>query len=229
VTIERTSVRKGDIMKRLATLLAFILILSSGPGLFAAGAPKMPKAQPLLTPKQKAVSAFNEGIAHRDKAWKYEEKLAKESNAKKSAKLEAKIRREYEKTIKYCTSATELDPNLFQAYGSLGYALRKTGDHARALVAYDRALELAPGYAEAIEYRGEAYLGLDRINDAKLAYLVLVNGGSDRAGELLTAMRKYVDEKSAAGTDVAEFADWVAKREGVARMSGATASAGDSW
>ena len=116
-----------------------------------------------------------------------------------------------------------------QAYRSLGYALRKTGDYVRSLEAYDKALELSPGYAEAIEYRGEAYLGLDRVEEAKRAYLTLLNGGNARAGELLTAMRKYVDEKRSEGGDVAELADWVVKRESLAGMNGATASSGGSW
>jgi tetratricopeptide (TPR) repeat protein len=38
---------------------------------------------------------------------------------------------------------------------------------------YSKALELNPAYPEAIEYRGEAYLGLNKINEAKEAYMAL--------------------------------------------------------
>ena len=41
----------------------------------------------------------------------------------------------------------------------MGYAYRKTGDFAKALEMYDQAITMAPGlYAEAVEYRAEAYL-----------------------------------------------------------------------
>ena len=53
----------------------------------------------------------------------------------------------------------------------------------------DRALELAPDYGEAIEYRAEAYLGLDRIDDAKKAYMQLFNLDRALADELMEAMR----------------------------------------
>ena len=53
----------------------------------------------------------------------------------------------------------------------MGFAYRKTGDYAKALEMYDKALALQPGFPDAIEYRGEAYLALNRIDDAKQAYL----------------------------------------------------------
>ncbi len=216
-------------MKRFIHWISILALLVVAPALFASGAPKVtPQSQ--LTPQQKAARSFNEGIRHRDKARKYEEALKSETEAEKIAKLEAKIVKEYEKAIDDYKDAIENDPNMFQAYGSMGYALRKSGDYSSSLEAYDKALTLAPGYAEAIEYRGEAYLALGRVNDAKIAYLTLSNGGSDRAGELLVAMRTFVDQKQQSGVDVAEFSEWVAKREAVQTMSGATAStSGGSW
>jgi hypothetical protein len=40
----------------------------------------------------------------------------------------------------------------------MGFALRKTGEPVKALEMYDKALALAPGFPDALEYRGEAYL-----------------------------------------------------------------------
>ena len=56
---------------------------------------------------------------------------------------------------------------------SLGYAYRKVGEYAPVLKAYDRALESAPNYVEAIVYRAGAYLGLGRLSEAKVAYETL--------------------------------------------------------
>ena len=49
----------------------------------------------------------------------------------------------------------------------LSSAGQDQSDSAKPL--YDEALRLSPAYNEAIEYRGEAYLGLNRIEDAKAA------------------------------------------------------------
>ena len=216
-------------MKRTLVIAALALALPMG-SLYASGAPKVPQQK--LSVEEQAARSFNEGIRQRDKAWKYEKELASETNPAKVAKLEGKIEKAYDKAIRYYEKAIKGDSNLFQAHGSLGYALRKTGRYAEALVAYDRALELAPGYAEAMEYRAEAYLGLGRLDDAKRAYLTLFAGGSDRSAELLVAMRKWVDKNegssSVDGGDVTTFSRWVAQREKVAGMQGATASGG-SW
>ena len=70
-------------------------------------------------------------------------------------------------------------------------------------MAYDKALSLRPSYPEAIEYRGEAYLALNRVDDAKQAYLDLFAGNRKLADQLLVAMKSWVAEKrSASGGDV---------------------------
>ena len=56
----------------------------------------------------------------------------------------------------------------------MGFAYRKTGDYAKALEMYDQAIKMAPGFfPEAVEYRAEAYLALNRIDDARQSYLDL--------------------------------------------------------
>ena len=87
--------------------------------------------------------------------------------------------------------------------------------------AYDRALAIKPGYAEAIEYRGHAYLGLNRLSEAKEAYLALYAGNRKLAASLLTAMQEWVGEHRAnsAGVDGAmleSFASWVSERSKIA-------------
>ena len=52
-----------------------------------------------------------------------------------------------------------------------------------------KALELKPGYPEALEYRGEAFLALNRISDAQQAYLDLFAANRGLADKLLSAMK----------------------------------------
>ena len=141
-------------------------------------------------------------------------------------RLASKIDKQYEKAARAFRSATEENPKMYQAFSSLGYALRKTGDYDGSLAAYNEALDINPGYVEAIEYRAEAYLGLDRLNEAKDAYLQLFREDRERADELMTAMQSWVEERqdnpgSLDASTVEEFTSWVEER---AEVSGNTAS-----
>ena len=130
--------------------------------------------------------------------------------------------------------ASEQVPDFHQAFSSLGYALRKTGKYPESLEAYDRALTIAPGYPEAIEYRGEAYLGLDRIEEAKGAYMQLFQIDRDRAAELMTAMKRWLDERHSEAGGLSDelidsFATWVEERGEMVAQVGTLASLGRSW
>lgn len=186
-------------------------------------------------PQQEAAAAYNRGLRQRDKAWELEKKLATKSTEADRAKLEAKIDKEYGKAIDSFREATEANPRMHQAYSSLGYALRKTGDYTASLSAYNRALELEPTYAEAIEYRGEAFLGLNRIDDAKEAYLELFRSDRARADELMEAMQQWVEERSVqpGGVDpdeLREFSAWVEERSAIAKQTASLVKNADrSW
>jgi tetratricopeptide (TPR) repeat protein len=202
-----------------------LVVLAAGSAL-AAGNRSMP-----TDPKDSAVMSYNDGIRARDKAWKLEKELAT-ADAGAKAKLEDRIQKAYQAAIRSQRTAVRYDPELFQAYGELGYALRKSGDHTAALEAYDKALSLKPGYANAIEYRAEAYLGLNRIAEARDAYMTLHNGGDAQNAKLLAdAMTKWLEARRADPAGVAaetidEFATWLSQRKeiGQATASGAAGS-----
>jgi tetratricopeptide (TPR) repeat protein len=65
------------------------------------------------------------------------------------------------------SAALEARPWLDNAHNLMGFAYRKLGDYPAALEAYDKALTLNPYNRGALEYLGEAYLELDRPDDAK--------------------------------------------------------------
>lgn len=188
---------------------------------------------PQPDPGQDAINSYNDGLKYRDRAWKYEQELATTQDPAQKAKLEEQIRKTYNAAVRCQRSAVRGNPTLYQAFSELGYALRKSGDYAAALEAYDKALSMQPNYAEALEYRAEAYLGLDRVNDAKDAYLLLYNGGDSKNAHLLaTAMTRWVtDRKTSPGSvssqAIDEFNTWLAQRKEISRET-ASASSG-SW
>jgi tetratricopeptide (TPR) repeat protein len=53
------------------------------------------------------------------------------------------------------------------AYNWLGYAVRRSGEPARAIPIYQKALAIDPKHRGAHEYIGEAYLMLQRLPEAK--------------------------------------------------------------
>ena len=157
------------------------------------------------------------------------------TDPKERAKADDKAKKEYEKALKDFKSAAAGSPQMYQAYNGMGFSYRKTGDYAKALEMYDRALALKPGFPDAIEYRGEAYLGLNRIEDAKNAYLEVLAADRKQADTLMAAMQKWIQDKKAnpAGVDpavVGGLETWVQGRAELARQTAAMGlSHGPRW
>jgi tetratricopeptide (TPR) repeat protein len=216
-----------EVHMRGSTALVVVAALSLSGLAAASGTRGLPQnTAPPLTPEQEAVEYFNDGVSHRDKADKLEKEALAEKDPAKQAKLLEKSKSQHEASIKKYQKAVAKDPKLFQAWGSLGYAYRKTGNYPTALEAYDKALALQSNYTPAIEYRAEAYLGLNRLGEVKAAYMMLFNADRARADELAAAMQKWVERRrsDAAGVDPAtldEFTKWVAERKQLSSQTSA--------
>lgn len=212
-------------------LSLLVLCLLIAPALFASSVPSMPAPSTPGMTQSNAAQSFNNGLRYRDRAWKAEKELATATDPARQKTLNEIIRKSYDADIRQQRDAVAANPNMFQAYTELGYALRKTGNYDESLQSYDKALQLMPNYGEAIEYRAEAYLGLNRVNDAKDSYLTLYNGGAkELAKQLGDAMQKWVTARKAtpgdvAGTSIDEFAKWISQRTEIA----GTAGTGSSW
>lgn len=214
------------IVKAVVTLVALVGVYQAVAGANGVSVPPSPapSASRPLTPEEMAVAAYNSGISHRDRALKAEAQAAKDKKDSDRVKNDKKAREEHDKALKDFTKAAGLNPSMAQAYNGMGFSYRKLGDYAKALENYDRALQLAPKFPDAIEYRGEAYLALNRLDDAKQAYLTLFAMDRKQADSLMTAMRDYVAKKKVdpSGVDAAAlsaFESWIAERAGVAEQT----------
>ena len=215
----------------LISMALLIGLFSQAPADAAGSKPATPTAPSVSetkTPEEAGKEFYNLGLKHRDKAWGFEDKAKAAATDADREKLLAKAQKQYAKAIPLFESATERIPNFHQAFSSLGYARRKTGDYEGSLKAYDHALTLAPFYGEAIEYRAEAYLGLGRLDEVKDAYMHLFAKERALADQLMAAMQTWVEEQRAeTGSDekVDAFAAWLAERgeiaEQTARLEGA--------
>ena len=180
-----------------------------------------------LTPEEQAKQVYNQGV----RAVKAADKLAKTAeeatDEKKKTKAQDKAKRQYENARGYFAAALQRKADMHEAWNYVGYTCRKLGDYEKALAAYDEALRLSPSYGEAIEYRGEAYLGLNRIEDAKNAYMQLFQSSRPLADQLMAAMQKWVGERRAAGNaapEVDALAQWIDERSNVARQTASLAT-----
>ena len=131
------------------------LTLGSSP-VRAAGDDPVPVPKPTNSPSLKTSAALltNEGIAL--------------SNAGDWQGAEGKYR-----------AAIRADRKIPEAWNGLGHALKMQRRYDGALLAYDQALKLRPNYPQALEYLGETYVELGRLDDARdvLARLAKLDGG----------------------------------------------------
>jgi tetratricopeptide (TPR) repeat protein len=231
-------------MSRAILILATTMFLSAG-ALWASGGRPAPMpsggmgtetsmANHAQTPAQMAATHYNDGLKQQEKGDHYTREAEETQDAKKRGKLEADAQKQYEKARDSYQSALRLDTTLFQAYGALGYVLRRLGDYNGSLASYGHALEINPAYTPAIEYRAEAYLGLGRVEDAKSAYISLFTADRKRADELSAAMAKWVTARRTdpAGIDpkaVEDLSTWLSQRQEIAKQTSALLPPNTRW
>ena len=183
---------------------------------------------PRSTPEDQAKDAYNSGVRSIKKAQDYDSDAAKASSPDKAAKAQDKANKAYSKALEQFIDAVAKQPTMYQAWNYIGFANRHLGNYDDSLSAYAKALELNPNYPDAIEYRGEAYLGLNRVDDAKQAYMSLFSNSRGLADELMTAMRHWIDarRKDAQGVapeNLEAFSQWVEERAGIAAQTASLA------
>lgn len=211
---------------RTPTFIAITLLLATGPT-FGAGGGSMPSggmqgggmdSRQQRSPEDEARDQYNGGVRLVEKADSLTADASHQADERKQQKAATKAGQAYRNALKKFARATELNPSMYQAWNYVGYTNRRLGNFDAALQAYDRALRLKPDYPEAIEYRGHAYLGLNRLSEAKDAYLALYAANRKLAAQLLAGMQEWVGahRDNTGGLDVESFAAWVNERSSIA-------------
>jgi tetratricopeptide (TPR) repeat protein len=167
--------------------------------------------------------AYNLAYEDFDKARADEAASVALTGAKRKA-ADAKVMEAFARARTGFEEAAKADPNMKEAWNHIGYTNRRLGQYEASLAAYEKALALNPHYTEAIEYRGEAYLALNRIDDAKAAYMALFSESRAQASVLMQSMQTWVAERrrqpaGVAVTDIDGFASWIDERAAVAQQT----------
>jgi tetratricopeptide (TPR) repeat protein len=188
----------------------------------------MPGTSGASRPEDLAKAAYNSGVHEIKKAQDSDADAAKAATPEKSAKALNKAHSYYQKAAQDFIEAVGQQPTMYQAWNYLGFANRHLGNYDDALSAYAKALDLNPNYPDAVEYRGEAYLGLNKIEPAKEAYMSLFRDSRKLADELMVAMRHWTesrrkDAQGVASEDIEAFARWVDERSSIAAQTASLA------
>jgi tetratricopeptide (TPR) repeat protein len=204
-----------------AAVLALVFACFAGRELLAIRSKPKESAAP-KTAETTAAQPLNNGLARLEKADGLEAESPKQA------------RREYTAALKDFQIAAKAAPGDYRAHNGAGYALRKLGQYERALKSYERALSLAPASSEAIEYRAEAYLGLNRLDEVKQAYMHLFVHDRSASHVLMRAMKAWSERHRAqpAGIDptaVAAFDAWVRERDLLASSVGNLGHNSPDW
>jgi tetratricopeptide (TPR) repeat protein len=177
-----------------------------------------------VSPEERAKNSYNAGIKSIKKAKEYEANAASASTPEKKAKANEKAGKAYNKALEQFTDAVGNQPDMAEAWNYIGFANRHLGAYAESLDAYNKALTLNPAYYEAVEYRAEAYLGLNRIDDAKSAYMDLFRDARPLSDQLLGSMQAWAaarrqDAKGLETSQIESFEQWLSERSGIAKQT----------
>ena len=210
-------------VQRLAgAVIALVFAGATGNGLLAIRNKPPESGAAKKSPDAVATEALNNGFRRLENADQAELKNPKQA------------RKEYEAALKDFQIASAANPDNYRAHNGTGYALRKLGRYDRALESYERALALAPSSTEAIEYRAEAYLGLNRLDDVKQAYMHLFVHDRAASSVLMNAMKAWAEmhRTQPAGVDPAAFDAfnaWIRERDTLASSVGNLGHNSPDW
>lgn len=190
------------------------------------------KKKPPKTPEEIAESRYKSGLKARDEALEAEKKLAESEPGFWQNRYKSAVDKNWAEAIEKYQEAIEKKPDFYQAHSDLGYAYRKTGNYEKSLAAYGRALELNPEYPQALEYVGETYLNLKRLDDVKSTYMKLFSVDREEAGLLMKAMNAWLEKPPADGITAEQleaFRSWVKERQQLAAQVGGTSAHARAW
>jgi tetratricopeptide (TPR) repeat protein len=185
-------------------------------------------------PNAAAVKIYNAGVTLMKHADELDAKAAAAQGGER-AHTEKSAQAAYRDAHAKFLEATQRDPSLPEAWNNLGYTARKIGLYEDAIVAYARALALRPNFPQALEYRGEAYLSLYRLDDAEQAYMDLFVNDRAVANDFLGVMKRWIaahqGQSGAHAAAVADLAKWVAARSQIAAQTASLTRVGAaaSW
>jgi tetratricopeptide (TPR) repeat protein len=183
-----------------------------------------PTAPAADKPDAASRKAYAAGMKSLTKAKDYESAAATATNAGKKASDLEKMVDNYNRALDEFTDALSNKGDMVEAWNNVGYIHLHLGAYAESVDDYNHTLALEPELPEAVLHRAEAYLGVDRLQDAQAAYMDLFNHARPLADELLLGMQRWLsDHRSNANgmraADIEAFDKWLQERDSIAKQT----------
>jgi hypothetical protein len=200
------------------------------PGQGGMGGPpgdEMPTSTATEKPDAAASKAYKAGVKSLSKAREFEDVAAKATNPDKKAAALDKVSDAYGKALDQFTEALSNKGDMVDAWNGAGFVHLRLGAYSESIDDYNHALRLKSDLLEAVEHRAEAYMAVDRLEEAKAAYMDLFNHDRPLADQLMAAMQAWLDSHRTAANgmrpaDVDSFGKWLQERDGIAKQTAAT-------
>jgi tetratricopeptide (TPR) repeat protein len=212
----------------LAASLGSVQVLAQGypqgggiGGVGARGAPNLIPNTPLEEkPDKAAAKAYAAGVKTMGKAHEQEAILANEKDADKRGRAREKLDDLYDRAMAQFTQVLR-NQEMSDAWNQICYIHLQLGAYREAMDDCNHALKIKPDLPQAIQDRGEAFLGIDRLEDAKASYMDLFYHSRPLADQLLASMHDWVKTHRASAngvrtSDIDAFEKWLQERDGIA-------------
>jgi tetratricopeptide (TPR) repeat protein len=185
---------------------------------------EIPSAPAEVKPEKAAAKALAAATKSMTKAHELEDVIAKATDPDKKAKAISKLEDAYGRALDQFTEVLRNKSDMYDAWNQIGYVHLRFGAYRESIDDYNHGLALKPDVLEAIQHRGEAYLGIDHLDEAKGAYMDLFFHARPLADQLMIAMQAWLQNHRAAAngmraTDIDGFDKWVQERDGIAKTT----------
>ena len=175
-------------------------------------------------PDAAAQKAYKAGMKSLAKAKEQEGLAATAPNEDKKNKALEKVNDAYGRALDQFTEALSNKGDMYEAWNNVGYIHLRLGAYAESVDDYNHTLALQPELLEAVEHRAEAYVAIDRLDEAKSAYMDLFNHDIKLADQLMVAMQQWltshrVNANGMRAADVDAFDKWLQERDGIAKQT----------
>src|SRR5277367_1391104 len=181
---------------------------------------EIPSAPVEVKPDKAAAKAYAAGMKSMQKAHELEDTIAKATDPDKKANAQAKLDDIYGRALEQFTEVLRNKNDMYDAWNKIGFIHLHFGAYRESIDDYNHTLALKPDLQEAIEHRGEAFMGVDHLDEAKAAYMDLFFHARPLADQLMGTMQAWVqshrtEANGVRATDIDAFDKWTQEREGI--------------
>jgi len=187
---------------------------------------EIPSAPPDVKPDKAAAKAYAAGMKSMVKAHELEDTIAKATDPDKKAKAQSKLDDTYGRALEEFTEVLRNKNDMYDAWNKIGFIHLHFGAYRESIDDYNHTLALKPDLEEAIEHRGEAYMGIDHLDDAKATYMDLFFHARPLADRMMVTMQAWLQSHRASANgiraaDIDAFDKWLQERVGIAKTAAA--------